>query len=78
MYGVPMKMLVVEDGDEPTRCENCMKDMWTHPDLVRIVDDDWCLNCNDEAMGLDETSYQLWCLRMAAEGKIIFVGRQGE
>tara|TARA_R100000008_G_scaffold86389_1_gene79285 strand:+ start:3727 stop:3987 length:261 start_codon:yes stop_codon:yes gene_type:complete len=76
--GIMLKALVIEDGDESVPCENCGQPKWDHPDLARDVDEDWCLNCNDEAMNLSEFEYQMWCLKQAAKGKIVFVGRFGD
>ena len=46
-----MKMLVVTDEDIAncdTKCENCMKVRFEHPDMAGERND-WCVDCNDEA-----------------------------
>ena len=47
---VKMKMLVVTDEDIAncdTKCENCMKVRFEHPDMAGERND-WCVDCNDE------------------------------
>ena len=71
--GMMVNILVVEEGDEPVPCENCGGNKFDHPLLAREVDADWCLNCNDEAMGLEGIEYANWIKEQAELGKIIFV-----
>lgn len=75
--GLIVKALVIEREDKGVPCENCGKDKFNHPDIVREIDDDWCLNCNDVAMNMSEEQYNAWCLNLASTGKIVCIVREG-
>ena len=75
-HGMITKILIIEEGDEPVPCENCGGAKFDHPDLVREVDDDWCLNCNDDAMGLSPEEYKSWLLKQATQDKIMFIASE--
>ena len=74
--GMMVKILVIEEGDKPLRCENCGNAKFDHPELAREVDEDWCLNCNDAAMGLSEKDYHYWVKEQIAKNKIIFIAQE--
>ena len=76
LEGMMVKALVIEEGDESVPCENCSKAKFDHPDLVREIDEDWCLNCNDEAMGLNDKDYHDWVIKQVAQDKIIVVAKE--
>mgnify|MGYP003658610275 CR=1 FL=1 len=87
MFGfINAKVLLVEesDVDKATLCENCLKPFWSHPDLARDVNEDWCLNCNDEGLmktgwtgncfaPMTDQDFAIWSLMQITRGMIICV-----
>tara|TARA_R100001463_G_scaffold89417_1_gene144191 strand:+ start:1948 stop:2259 length:312 start_codon:yes stop_codon:yes gene_type:complete len=78
---VKMKMLCVTEEDIAncdTKCENCMKVRFEHPDMAGERND-WCADCNDEERkrnGMTEYAMGLWTLDQVNKGRIIGVMRQ--
>ena len=80
--GMLLRALIIEKGDKSTPCENCGKPKYNHPELIREMDDDWCLNCNDDAMikeyGMSDRDYAEWCLKQTMNGYAVIVAKRQE
>tara|TARA_R110002073_G_C9261670_1_gene563474 strand:- start:298 stop:558 length:261 start_codon:yes stop_codon:yes gene_type:complete len=79
MYGIQLRALIVEAGDESQPCENCGKPMWHHEDLAK-EDMDWCMNCNDveHRAHLSDDALGLWTVDQHNKGKIVLVIKEDE
>ena len=74
MWGLKLRALIIEEGDESQPCENCGKPRWQHEDLAK-EDVDWCMNCNDEQnrAHMTDTELSMWTIDQHNKGKIVMV-----
>ena len=74
---VAAAILLIEkqDLDSATKCENCLKPMWTHPRLAVPINRDWCLDCNDREQMRRETPAQVmaWTVEQVIRGNILTI-----
>lgn len=72
--GLLTRVLVVDDDDHYTPCENCGGACYYHPHLAK-EDMDWCMTCNDEHYRGHMSSEQLsqWAMNRMVIGLAIMV-----
>ncbi len=64
-----------EDLKSASKCENCLKPMWTHPRLAVPINKEWCLDCNDIEQMKQETPAQVmaWTVEQVIRGNILTI-----
>lgn len=76
-FGIPAKVLVVNEHDTPLLCESCLKPYYNHP-LLAKEEDEWCMNCNDAHYRghLSVIEMGRWTMNQIKAGKIVIVVRR--
>tara|TARA_Y100001973_G_C5194178_1_gene333050 strand:+ start:1574 stop:1837 length:264 start_codon:yes stop_codon:yes gene_type:complete len=77
IFGIPAKVLVIEDDDTPLTCESCFKTYYNHP-LLAKEEDEWCMNCNDAHYRKDFSDIEMgkWAMNQILKGKIVVVAME--
>jgi len=75
--GIVTRVLVVDEYDKASVCENCGGENYNH-ELLAKEDTDWCMDCNDNIHRKDMSALDVikWAFGQMLEGKAVLVVRR--